>query len=108
MQLVPGMQERVLRKVIGKSKITRELAQEIPHLGLMASDELAECGRIMLRQSLGDKFIIIDPRCARFFTDCNYSFLVPNWYINRYATPIRPGNAALPNIGPIASGSLTA
>ena len=60
------MQECILRKIIGQNRITRELAQEIPHLGLMAPDQLAECGRVLLRQHLCDQFMIADPWCPEF------------------------------------------
>jgi hypothetical protein len=38
------VQECILRKVIRQHEVTRELAQEIPDLGLMAPDKFAESG----------------------------------------------------------------
>ena len=48
LQLVPGMQETLLRKVVGiVQRSTGELAQEIAHLRLVAPDQLAEGRRVL-------------------------------------------------------------
>jgi hypothetical protein len=45
--LVPDVQEAILRQVIRKRIIPRQLAKEIPHLRLVAPDKLAKCARIL-------------------------------------------------------------
>ena len=70
-QLVPRVQKGILCKVVRKIEITRELAQEIPHLGLVAPDKLTECSGVLLRHHTCDKFMIVDPGNSRIFVYAN-------------------------------------
>jgi hypothetical protein len=42
MELVPGVHETVLCKVIGRGDVTAQLAKEISHMRLMATHQLSE------------------------------------------------------------------
>ena len=46
-QLVPGMQETILRQVVRLVMIRRQLPQKISDLRLMAANQLAERGGIV-------------------------------------------------------------
>ena len=71
------MQEGILGQVIRKHIIARELAEEIPDLGLMTTHQLAECIGILLRHHLSNQFIVSNAWCSRFFADTYDSFFFP-------------------------------
>jgi uncharacterized membrane protein (UPF0127 family) len=58
MQFVPGMQKRVLGKVICEVMIATKLAQKISDLGLMTANQLAKRRGILLRNHARDEFNI--------------------------------------------------
>ena len=59
MNLVPCMHETVLCEVVGDRIITRQLAQEVSYLRLVASDQLAKSGRVLTRHDPCDKKLIV-------------------------------------------------
>ena len=53
------MDETVLRQIVRRREITRQLAQEIPHMRLVAADELAESIGILSGYDPGDELAIL-------------------------------------------------
>ena len=80
-QLVPGVQECVLGKVVGKHVIPAKLAQEVAHLGLMAAHQFTECAGILLRHHPGHQLDIANPWCPYLFANLYDSFFPPNRYM---------------------------
>ena len=58
MNLVPGMQKTILRKVIRQHSVACELAQKISDLRLMAAHQFTECIGILLRHHQRDEVTI--------------------------------------------------
>ena len=53
------MHKTILRQVVGQRVIPRQLAQEIPHMRLVSSDQLAESGSILTGYCPCDKVTIL-------------------------------------------------
>lgn len=64
MDLVPGVQETVLRQIVGERVVSRQPTQETPDLGLMSPNQLAERSRILPCDDPGNEYVILDPACV--------------------------------------------
>ena len=58
MHLVPGMQKRILGKIVCLVMIATKPSQEISDLGLMTANQLAKRRGILLRNHARDEFNI--------------------------------------------------
>mgnify|MGYP001819899348 FL=1 len=81
MQPVPGVQERILPKIVSQVRIPTQLAEEVAYLGLVPANQFAERPGILARHRPGDEFSIVDTGRAGFLIDLYDVLDVPSLYM---------------------------
>ncbi len=66
------MQETVLGKVICHASVTGQLSQEVPYLRLVATNQLAEGGRVLRPDRQRDEIVILAFQRCCYISNVRY------------------------------------